>query len=77
MLVLVRSFSYTPHASFSAAKCEVGDKRLYSATVSLALLMLVLVRCFSYIPHADFNEEFLLNSHAGFSEFLLHSCSFV
>ena len=65
MLVLVRSFSYTPHASFSAAKAEVGDNRLYSATVSLTLLMLVLVRCFSYIPLAGFSEEFLL-----------HSCSF-
>ena len=76
MLVFVRSFSYTPLASFSGAKAEVGHKKSYSATVSLALLMLVLVRCFSYISHADFNEEFLLNSHAGFSEFLLHSCSF-
>ena len=62
---LMRSFSYTPHASFSAAKAEVGDNRLYSATVSLTLLMLVLVRCFSYIPLAGFSEEFVL-----------HSCSF-
>ena len=57
MLIFVRSFSYTPHASFSAAKAELGDKRLYFATVSLALLMLVLVRCFSYLLHAGFNEE--------------------
>ena len=61
MLVFVRSFSYTPHASFSAAKAEVGDKRLYSA-VSLTLLMLVLVRSFSYTPHTGFSEEFLLHS---------------
>ena len=57
MLIFVRSFSYTPRASFSAAKAELGDKRLYFATVSLALLMLVLVRCFSYLLHAGFNEE--------------------
>ena len=57
MLIFVRSFSYTPHGSFRAAKAELGDERLYFATVSLALLMLVLVRCFSYIPHAGFNEE--------------------
>ena len=56
MLVLVRNFSYTPHASFSAAKAEVGDKRLYSATVSLTLMMLVLFRRFSYILHAGFNQ---------------------
>ena len=61
MLVLVRSFSYTPHASFSAAKAEVGDNRLYSATVSLILLMLVLVS-FSYTPQAIFGEVILIPS---------------
>ena len=51
MLLLVRSFSYTPHALFI---CEV----------SLTHLMLYLfVRRFSYTPDAMFiREEFLLHS---------------
>ena len=49
MLVLVRCFSYTPHASFS------------EISVSLALLVLLL-RCFSYTHHASFTEVFLLHT---------------
>ena len=48
MLVLARSFFYTPDASFSEE--------------FLTLLMLVLVRCFSYTPDASFSEEFPLHS---------------
>ena len=50
MLVVVRSFSYTPDASFS-------DEFL-----SHARLMLDLVRSFSYTTDARFSEEFLLHS---------------
>ena len=46
MLVFVRSFSYTPHASFSKA--------------SLTLLMVVPVRCFAYTLHADHSEDVML-----------------
>ena len=49
MLVLVRCFSYTPHASFS------------EVFLSLALLMLILVRSFSFTPDANVNE-FVLHS---------------
>ena len=77
MLVFVRSFSYTPHASFSAVKVEVGHKRLYSATVFLSLLMLVLVRCFSYILMLVLLRSFSYTPLASFSdEFLLQPCSF-
>ena len=59
MLVLVRSFSYTPHTSFVR---NLSD-----------LFMLVLVRSFSYIPLASFTDE-LYTPDATFSEeFLLHS----
>ena len=50
MPVLVRSFSYTPDASF----CE--EFLLHSATE------LVLGRSFPYTPDASFSEEFLLHS---------------
>ena len=61
MLVLVRSFSYTPRAGFSEE-------------FSLTLLELILVRSFSYTPRAGSSEEFLLHSSDLFSEeFLLHS----
>ena len=75
MPVLVRSFSYTPDASFSE-EC-------------LTLLMLVLVKNFSYTSDASFSQEFLMLdlvrcfskefllqtscSISGFSEFFLHS----
>ena len=49
MLVVVRSFSYTPAASFSEE-------------FSLTLLQLVLVRSFSYTHDFSFSEEFLLRS---------------
>ena len=49
MLVLMRSFSYTPDASFNEE-------------LPLALLMIVLKRSFSYTPDDSFNEEFLLHS---------------
>ena len=50
MLVLVRIFSYTPHASFQ-------EKFLLHS-----ILMLVVVRSFSYTPHASFSEEILFHS---------------
>ena len=49
MPVIVKCFSYTPHASFGES-------------VSLAHPMLVIVSCFSYILHASFSEVFLLHS---------------
>ena len=48
MLVLVRSFSYTPDASFS-------EEFLFP-------LELVIVRRIPYNPGASFSEEFLLHS---------------
>ena len=53
MLVLVRSFSYTPRDGFSEA-------------FSLTFLMLVLARRFSYTPPDGFSEEFLLHSSSWF-----------
>ena len=47
MLVLGRSFFYTPDASFSE---------------EFPLQFLLLVRIFSYTPNATFGEEFLLHS---------------
>ena len=71
MLVLVRSFSYTPHTSFT-------EVFIYSRVLVLVrnlsdLFMLVFVRSFSYIPLASFTHE-LYTPDATFSEeFLLHS----
>ena len=48
MLVLVTSFFYTPHASFS------GQFLLHA-------LCLLLVASFSYTPHASFSGQFLLS----------------
>ena len=46
----MRSFSYTPDASFSEDR------------VSLTILRLCLLRSFSYTPDDSFGEEFLLHS---------------
>ena len=59
MLVLVRCFSYTPHAGFS----EVFLLHSWPVLILVrcfSYLMLVLVRCFSHTPHASFSEVFLL-----------------
>ena len=59
MLVLVKCFSYIPHASFN----EV-----------FLLLHASSSEVFDYIPHASFSEVFLLHPHASFNEvFLLQS----
>ena len=47
MLVLVRCFSYTPHASFK--EVFLLDTWLY-------------FECFSYTPHASFSEVLLLHT---------------
>ena len=62
MLVLVRCFSYTSHASFNE--------------VFLLHLMPVLMRCFSCSPDNTSSEVSLsYTPHASFSEvFLLHTC---
>ena len=54
MLVLVRSFSYTPRAGFS------------EEFLLLTFIILVLVMCFSYTPDASFSDEFLLHSSSCF-----------
>ena len=54
MLVLVRSFSYTPDASFREE--------------FLLHLIIVLLRRFSYTPRTGFSEEFFYTHDAGFSE---------
>ena len=70
MLVLVRCFFYTLHASFSEVFQSLTHLVRLVIGVSLIHLMLVLVRCFSYTPHVSFSEVF----HASFSEvFLLHT----
>ena len=68
MLVLVRCFSYTSHASFieefllHSSCCFFLRSFSYTPHVFneeyLTLLMVVPVRCFSYTPHADHSEEF-------------------
>ena len=77
-MFLVRSFSYTPHASFSeefllhphASFSEVFLTAYTSSSEVFLLhmlvldvsLTLVLVKCFSYTPHASFSEVFLLHT---------------
>ena len=56
MLLLVRSYSYTPHAMFIRE-----DHR-----VSLTHLMIVLVRCFSCTPDDTSSEMFLLHTSCQF-----------
>ena len=64
MLVLVRSFSYTPHTSFS----EVFIVMLLVLVRNLSdLFVLILVRSFSYIPLASFINE-LYTPDTTFSE---------
>ena len=53
-LVLMRSFSYIPLASFT--------DELYTSDATFRFLMLDLVRNVSYTPDASFSEEFLLHS---------------
>ena len=50
MLVLVKSFSYTP------------DDTSSEVFLSVASLMLILVMNFSYISDASVNDEFVLQS---------------
>ena len=54
----MRSFSYTPDASFSEEFLLHSSGYIWWG-VPLTLLMLVLVRSFSYTPRAGFSEEFL------------------
>ena len=61
MLVLVRSFSYTPDASFGQ-EFLLHSSSWFKWGVSLTLLELVLVGSFSNTPRADFSEEILLHS---------------
>ena len=74
-LVLVRSFSYTFHASF--------DDEFYTPGVTFSEEVLIrphagLVRRFSYTPYANFSEKILLHPSCWFIEefLLLSSCSF-
>ena len=68
MPVLVRSFSYTPHARFSEVfkrGVSFAGHRAQSVVLVRTLSCIpdaVLVRGFSYTPHARFNEVFLLHS---------------
>ena len=62
MLVLVRSFSYTP------------DDTSSEVFLSVASLMLILVMSLSCTPGANFSDEFLLHSDASVNdEFVLQS----
>ena len=72
MLVIVRSFSYTPNAGVSE-EFLLHSSGHVSCGVSLTLLVLVLVKSFCYTPDASSSQEFLLHS-SGYicEEFLLH-----
>ena len=60
MLVLVRSFSYTPDASLMI---NISIGVLFSGEFLLhTSCWFSLVRSFSYTPRATFSEEFLLYS---------------
>ena len=60
MLVLVRSFSYTPDASLII---NISIVVLFSGEFLLhTSCWFSLVRSFSYTPRASFSEEFLLYS---------------
>ena len=75
MLVLVRSFSYTPYAMFGeeclrsyTPQASFSEEFLLHSSGlvwwggSLPLRILVLVKRFSATPEAMFGEEFLLHS---------------
>ena len=71
VLVLVRSFSYIPLASFTD-ELYTPDTTFSEDRVSFTLLMLVSVRIST--PDASFIEEIFLHSSYWFSEeFILHS----
>ena len=61
MLVLVRCFSYAPHASFNVEFYNPDDS-FSKVFLLVTLLMLVLLRNFSCTPNAKFSEEFFLGS---------------
>ena len=61
MLVLLRCFSYTPHASFSDPFLLHTSSQFYGG-VSLIHFMLVLVMCFSCTPDDASSEVFLLHT---------------
>ena len=88
MPVLVRCFSYTPHASFSEGvslkhvllmvlvRCPLTHLLLVLVRCPLTHLMLVLVGCFSYTPVAGFVWCFSYTPRASFSGvFLLNTYS--
>ena len=62
MLVLVRSFSYTP------------DAIVNEFVLHLTVILLVLVRSFSYIPHTDHSEDVLKHFACWIGENLLLHC---
>ena len=73
MLVLVRSFCYTPGDSFNKdflllSSCQYKLLLFYTHNASfcedccLTLPIVDLMRSFSYIPQASCNKEFLLLS---------------
>ena len=83
VLVLVRSFSYIPLASF-INELYTPDTTFSEDRVSFTLLMLVSVRIstpdasfmrrYSYTPHIGLVRSFSYTPHASFSqEFLVHS----
>ena len=58
VLVLVRCFSYAPHASFNNEFYNL-DHTLSKVFLLVTLLMPVLVRSFSCTPDVNFSEELL------------------
>ena len=76
MLVLVKSFSYSPHAAFSGefTYLLLHTSRYVQWGVPLTHLVLVLVRSFSYTPMIVLVRSFSYTHRVSFSEeFLLHS----
>ena len=73
MLDLVRSFSYTPDATFSEEFLLVSWFQFRWAD-SLTPIRLSLPKRFSYTADDSFGEEFFLHLQAVFGEeFLLHT----
>ena len=62
MLVIVRSFSYTPRDGLSEAFSPTHLMLVSARRFSYTARELVLVRSFSYTPRTGFTEEFRLHS---------------
>ena len=73
MLVLVRSFSYTPRAGFIEEFLLHSSSWFYWGVSDFYTPRAGFCESFSYTPRAGFSEGFFYTLRAGFNEeFLLH-----